>query len=857
MVVSTRHSNVRRPVAGRNRSAPSRSGRGRGHGRSNRSSRSTTANDAALETEDPPEAEPEVEEAVAESNETRDSGSTGSGTRGEVNQDGGASEHHGSGEDGSEGQGEGTGEAGSFDPGEPKSWETLVDEADFPSASIALALVGKFSRTRHWNERLRPFSYVQAFNKDMPGTEFKFWIRRQSEAMPPKYYLAVVDAQVKVLFGLKGCFPLGHTGERYVALCGERINDGGIMSYPKLVGLFGVSLPNQYKYFRPMKVAARSEADIKAALEADPGCNLVSPTPSGDGDTIDAWPLLEISPTLVVFFLKGLPLREAFRMILTLKKAVGSHHADRFEPLLQFGRAALTSNGARGSGRASCIQSPWVPKLVSEEETPELWEWYKSLLQTAVPPALVTKSPPRTGRSRTVTFGAGPRGSEEAGPEGEDTLDESGAVLVRALNRYADARSGFEPQSSLTNQGKYAGFELTILFRAAGFAPPFEGYTQELLPQFWRELAPYRKKSPSTRNYIDTYVVNNWTSDRQYSFLPTTQTVSDLTSVTLHGGDKLILWENRHKGISPLALQPLREGADGAEKRQEYLNYEGTWDNHTPQEREQMTRLSQGQVRFAGTREELYQNVDFSHELLVLLFGSACPLVPHNRDFRDLCLKVDRFVGYTRADFAALQWSHHQAWRYFFLGEGVGHMQAVASQVRLSRRSQLQYTPPQLQATFRTPAVPAPALPPGAGIPSGSDPGPRAPRRPAPAGGDPGGESKKKKKKNPSGARWAAQFAQEIKRGNDNTKEGFVVNGKAVCPDPNSLADLLGPAFMALVPAGQSPCLRHHLFGACTYGDRCTHNHVLSADPSADVLQGIKSRLTTRIDALIASHPKE
>ena len=854
MVVSTRNAARRRPVAGgtrrarSGRSAARRSG-SRRSGRSGRTARSRRSPSPPPPPPNDAETEPESPRASSD-NEDLLAGGGGSGGTSPPE----PRTADGSGEEGTQPTG-----PGAFDPGEPKSWETLVDESEFASASIALALVGKCSRGRvSWSACVRPFADVNAFNSSMSTSEFKYWVRRQSEAMPPKFYLAVIGNKVQVVYGLKGCYPLGHTGERYVALCGERDNDGGVFTYPKLIGLFGVSLPNQYQHLRPTEVAARSEEDIKAALEADPGLSLVdpvSPGQEGNGETIGAWPLLEISPLLAIFFFKGLPLREAFRMILILKRAVGDRDAERFKPLLHFGRAALTSNGASGADRVSSLQGPWTEK--APRETDALWEWYKSLLQTAVPEALVTRSPPRERRDRSVTFGADAGAGEEAGSEEEDHLDESAATLVRALNRYADCRSGFEPQSSLTNQGKYAGFELTILCRAAGFPPPFEGYTQEQLPQFWRELAPYRKKSPSTRNYIDTYVVTHWRSDRSYSFLPTTQTVSDLTSVTLHGGDKLILWENRHKGISPLALQPLREGTDGAEKRQEYLNYEGTWDNHTPQEREQMTRLSQGQVRFATSREELYQNVDFSHELLVLLFGSSCPLVEPNREFRDICLKVDRFVGYTRADFAALQWAHHQAWRYFFLGEGMGHMQALTSQVRLNQRRLLQYTPPQLQAAFQPPGGPAPPHHSGAGDPGSSNPGHKTPRKPAPTDADPGESARKKKKRNPSGARWAASFAAEIKRGNDQTKQGFVVNGRSVCPDARSLEEMLGPGFMALVPAGKSPCLRHHLFGACTYGDRCSNLHELNGEPSAEILSGIKNRLTARIDALIASHPKE
>ena len=536
--------------------------------------------------------------------------------------------------------------------------------------------------------------------------------------------------------------------------------------------------------------------------------------------------------------------RDAFKLVQDLKASIPSSSNGDLEPLVHFVRASLTANGAAGPERQSTIQSPWTSTVVSE--SPDLQQWYYDLLAVAVPKVPRASRTAEAPRNRSVTFGSDAGDRSEGGPEGGDNGVHDSDSLARALNRICDIRDNHRDPQTPSSYNKYAAFELTILFRAAGFAAPYGGYTQEQLPEFWRGLAPYRKKSPSTRNYIDTFVTTHWSSERQYSFLPTSQLVTDLTSVTLHGGDKLILWANRHKGITPLSLQPLEEGNDGSAKLQEYLNYEGTWENHTPQERDQMTRLSQGQVRFAYTREGLYRNADFAHEVMVQWFGSECPLRQPDAELRDLFLKTDRFVGYSPENFAALQWMHHSAWRRFFLGEGTTLLEYLVTQVKMGMKLPSENMPEELRASFQAPR---------GGNPDGGNPGGGLPRRPGPPDGGPQ-QPKKKSRKN-AGASFASTFAAEIKRGNENTKSTFNVTGKTICPDEQSLKDLLGPEFLALVPNNEKPCLRYYLFGSCMYGERCAHNHKLRSEPSGAILEGIKVRLVARIDALIARHPKE
>ena len=237
---------------------------------------------------------------------------------------------------------------------------------------------------------------------------------------------------------------------------------------------------------------------------------------------------------------------------------------------------------------------------------------------------------------------------------------------------------------------------------------------------------------------------------------------------------------------------------------------------------------------------------DFSHEVLKMLFGSQCPLAVPNWNFRDLLLKSAKFVGYTPLDYGALQWMHHRAWRSFFLEHDTSFIEYLLVQVKMGMKVPLSSVPREVRDAYG----------PRGGSPDGGNPTGGGPRRPGPGPSDPT-KPPKKQKTTPSGASFASKFAADIKRGRESTKKTFNVNGKSICPNQDSIGELLGAEFMALLPPNAKPCLRHFLFGSCMYAERCQHAHKLTAEPSAAVLEGILERLRARIDALIAEHPKE
>lgn len=267
------------------------------------------------------------------------------------------------------------------------SWETMVAEAGFEPGSIALALSEAHAFTP-WSERLAPFSELKEYDNYADSTEF---VRRRLDSSVPMFYLAVIGEEVKAVFGLKICHLLEASGERYVALSGEQTHEIGKVVAPDLVGLFSASSEQQDEYLLPKCVLILPDDDIKAALDADTSRTFVDPTPQGAQgqvpENIRVWPVLPVHPAIACFFIKGLPLRKAYQVIQSLKETVPQSLIQDLEPLRQFGRAALTSNGATEAERASSIQTPWSPWKSGPEspESPELRKWYYDLLADAVP----------------------------------------------------------------------------------------------------------------------------------------------------------------------------------------------------------------------------------------------------------------------------------------------------------------------------------------------------------------------------------------------------------------------------------------------------------------------------------------
>jgi hypothetical protein len=65
------------------------------------------------------------------------------------------------------------------------------------------------------------------------------------------------------------------------------------------------------------------------------------------------------------------------------------------------------------------------------------------------------------------------------------------------------------------------------------------------------------------------------------------------------------------------------------------------------------------------------------------------------------------------------------------------------------------------------------------------------------------------------------------------------------------IAQLLGPRFLALVPANRNPCLQYHIFSSCTSAN-CQFVHKLTPAPSPDIVTGIQAWVKARVEEFIA-----
>jgi hypothetical protein len=75
-------------------------------------------------------------------------------------------------------------------------------------------------------------------------------------------------------------------------------------------------------------------------------------------------------------------------------------------------------------------------------------------------------------------------------------------------------------------------------------------------------------------------------------------------------------------------------------------------------------------------------------------------------------------------------------------------------------------------------------------------------------------------------------------------------------PTDSDAARILGPEFMALViPRGQAPCLRHHIFATC-HTPGCQYSHQLRSRPSLALIEGMASRIQARLHEIIQQFPK-
>jgi hypothetical protein len=340
-------------------------------------------------------------------------------------------------------------------------------------------------------------------------------------------------------------------------------------------------------------VATPTMADIEAAFNANAGLVLVDALQADANGVapprVAAWKMLPIHPKLAFLFFRGKTVRDAFALVRNLETAIPQEYRGNLEPLRNFIRGAVTSGG--GAVPASALTTGW--SRIDHSATPALESRYYALVGQMAPAAA---APP-------------------AGLPPLPLPQPNNDVLAVALRELVT-------QKDTTAAGKaYFRFELDKLFPAVGAERPYGALAEASLSLFWPAVKPCRKGS--ARGFVESYP----TRRPKYAFLFSPQLIKDLQTVDFAGGDRLVTFENRHKGLSIFSLAPLENFGDDGKRRDQMLHYEESTSQHGPADWASFASLSSVFFSSSTTLDRLYRWVDHCEIQFTIFLGETCPLI--------------------------------------------------------------------------------------------------------------------------------------------------------------------------------------------------------------------------------------
>jgi hypothetical protein len=337
----------------------------------------------------------------------------------------------------------------------------------------------------------------------------------------------------------------------------------------------------------------------------------------------------------------------------------------------------------------------------------------------------------------------------------------------------------------------------------------------------------------------------------------TTKMIKDFKTCVFSGQDQRLTYSNRHAGLSFYAMAPLCDNSDSDDLRKTFIIYEETEGQHRPADRAEAEKLASALAQNPSTREGVIAWVEHSEIFLTIFFSAACPAVKPLKKILML-LKDNRcFTEWTGGDFRGLVWCIHRGLRSLVEGCGATVLARVALDVDSGDGFSHKKMPTELQlpafisdgSSVSTGTSSLSALTGGSGGSGGG--GGRGG-----FGGGGAGVPPKRQRFSVTGAPCARQFKPDIERAVkacEAKRERFLTS-KLV--PRNEMNKVLGPQFLALVPAGQTTCFNHFICGMCAKGDACLFCHRLTQAPSKQVLDGIGVRLKARVNGLITNLSK-
>ena len=720
----------------------------------------------------------------------------------------------------------------------PDTYHTLVDEAGIEDHQTAKVMVETFRDTT-WPVAITPFVYAAA-EADPPDTALFMRNFMDANALAPKCFLVVADNLVQVAYGMSPCPHLANPGARAFWLMGDYTKVAGdVVVHPKLYRTTGAVNLQSNNFIRSV-VPAPSLAEVIAAYDADPAITVVPALqPAADGTaapTINIWRALPVHQKFACLFLKGVPIRNAAKLVERLLGIIPPEHHASVEQLVHWIRAAASSDGAvPGVSRLNAALT-----RVDQATAPAVETWFYEVAGRYAP--------------RGVTLGPPLVVPQNPAPPG------AGAVDARIVSILENLQRNQSSGALAASEGKtYLPHELTILFMVSGAPTPWSALTEAQLPPVFQQLKPFRAKTGSARLFFERFIVSSYPQDRpHYDFVFSTPLINHLRLLSFNGEDNHCAWDLRAHGFSFFSITPCVEADGGFSTRSKLKVFEDTHENHQPKDRTAHEALSVASStslagkQLPGTRADVRERIEFFSIMCELFFGPDMPLLPGLKAVQEVLYRDTNTRNWHPSKWRALFWNLHCGVRAFFFDGDTARFNSTINRFRQGLGPEDSNVP--LEALHS-----AVITPPGSivsddistiteisGITGTSGASSKRSH-------ESGSAATQEKRQNTQESKAIHPFSVPFQADLDRVRaKSIKCTAKALAPTKPMRQALFGTGFLSL--CGQSnPCVSHWILGRC-HDQKCPNSHTVAVKPSVEVHKMVAANVKARCDYLIAKN---
>ena len=683
------------------------------------------------------------------------------------------------------------------------TWENLVEDATFPTASLARAMA-----TAHMDTPisvvLDELDAVRAIIDGAAEVKERTRMAEVLSELEPRCHLLACDEdkQVVVAHTFAMCPKLAG-GTRVTMLIGDRSD-----FLPPGFARFSGQANNEHNAFgriedlRPLPVD-----EILATMDNDDEAILVDPNPQQDAEApgpIRTLKIFPLHPKFGCFFMGGLSPKAALLKAQQLKGLLPDAEKGRMLVLEDWLRASATKAVAGANNAMTAVGV----SIQNPTASVELRKWVEQLVKHKLP-----------------SFGGTPAAAarNDTSGQGQDLQMLMSAVLS-------------ERKAEATEKMQYHAHEMKALAQMCGLAQPHDGVTVDQLPPFWREFMPIRsKKTGVVRGFVETYIRDHRpVGHSEVPFAVTTEFLTTLKDVSFGTGG-VLSWANRHKGFTLFAVEPAESAAHVAMKVTEMRRYEESERVLTPADRAAAELVYASR---ASLPMEIYKALNWmSHflDVTITLFGGECPLYTHGYSIREKLRSSANFptIGSYGTGFQVIMWCYASGCDHFCNTGNEGPLKRLVADINGHVCFETSRLPPELRA---------PRLPP---YPAGGIE--RPPGNP-PSGNEDQRRQKAAKVERENTATYVSTLRAEwdkAARANPSARlrELFTCPGSPY----KSAPALFGPEWDKFRAGDQELCANFHLRGAC-FARWCPHLHHVSEAPSDHEVMAVKRRLNAAVE---------